>query len=197
MSGCEKQQPAMSETGIPSDRPCQDQGKVYSSTKRMSTKTFPVSQYASLLPKLAAVLEIVQNAEGILTPSTKQALFQAVRSSALHDSLSKIGPFLTFTQIQTNDFKSSMARAREFALALPGGELGIEEQDQIIEMLEKLRDRKQSVSLSPNVDSTFYSEAFFRQQLALFSSRAVTSVNGNNSKNVIPAEIDSVASTPL
>jgi hypothetical protein len=121
----------------------------------MSTETFPVSLYASLLLKLAAVLEITQNAEGILTPAAKQALLQAVRSSALHELLSKIDPFLTFTQ--TNDFKSSMARAKEIALALPGGELGIEEQDQIIEMLEKLRDRKQSVLLFPNVRSIFYS----------------------------------------
>jgi len=44
--------------------------------------------------------------------------------------------------LQTNNFKNAIAQAKEFATNLPGGELLIEEQDDIIQMLETLRDRK-------------------------------------------------------
>jgi hypothetical protein len=43
---------------------------------------------------------------------------------------------------QTNDFKNALNQAKEIAMALPGGELSIEEQDEIISMLENLRDQK-------------------------------------------------------
>lgn len=43
---------------------------------------------------------------------------------------------------QTNNFKSALAQAKEFAINLPGGELCIKEQDDVIYMLETLRDRK-------------------------------------------------------
>lgn len=38
-----------------------------------------------------------------------------------------------------------MNQAKELAIALPGGELVTEEQDEVIEMLMQLRDRKRYV----------------------------------------------------
>lgn len=43
---------------------------------------------------------------------------------------------------QTNDLKSTLAQAKDYATALPGGELNFQEQDKLILMLEKLRDHK-------------------------------------------------------
>ena len=43
---------------------------------------------------------------------------------------------------QTNDYKNAISQARELAFNLPGGELVIEEQEDVMEMLEELRDRK-------------------------------------------------------
>ena len=43
---------------------------------------------------------------------------------------------------QTNDFKFSLARTKELATRLPGGELTLDEQDEIIQMLEAVRDGK-------------------------------------------------------
>ena len=45
--------------------------------------------------------------------------------------------------LQVNEFNRNMAAAKEGANALPGGELLIEEQDEIIGMLERLKQRKQ------------------------------------------------------
>ena len=44
---------------------------------------------------------------------------------------------------KVNDFKQSLADARDGAGTLPGGELLIEEQEEIIGMLEGLKRRKQ------------------------------------------------------
>jgi hypothetical protein len=48
-----------------------------------------------------------------------------------------------YTQIQA--FREALNRARSLASALPGGELHIEEQDDIIAMLERLREKKRYV----------------------------------------------------
>ncbi|KAJ7618384.1 hypothetical protein FB45DRAFT_1063057 [Roridomyces roridus] len=98
--------------------------------------TLPVVLFSSLLGKLATVLEPTQRPEGTVTPQAKQALLQA-----------------------TNDFKNALAEAKERSARLPGGELRIEEQGDVIEMLTELRDRK-------------------RQQLAEFSKRAATTSVG-------------------
>ncbi|KAF8908216.1 hypothetical protein CPB84DRAFT_1744381 [Gymnopilus junonius] len=114
---------------------------------------FPVSLYEDLLPKLVAVLQLTQQNEGGMSnPQAKQRLLQA-----------------------TNNFKNAMAQAREFAANLPGGELRIEEQDDVIMMLEELKERK-------------------RAQLAEFAARKVTSTV---SAHDLKMEIDSVASTPV
>jgi len=75
------------------------------------------------------------------------------RREQLHRKLSKhsfklfvlctLSHSLAHTLLQTNDFKTAINQAKELAINLPGGELVIEEQDEVIEMLLKLRDRKQ------------------------------------------------------
>ena len=42
------------------------------------SETLPIALYASILPKLAAVLEIARGPEDIVTPQAKQALLHAV-----------------------------------------------------------------------------------------------------------------------
>jgi hypothetical protein len=49
--------------------------------------------------------------------------------------------------LQTNNFKNAITQAKDFAINLPGGELLTEEQDDIIQMLETLRDRKRCASI--------------------------------------------------
>ncbi|EGO19487.1 hypothetical protein SERLADRAFT_442964 [Serpula lacrymans var. lacrymans S7.9] len=89
--------------------------------------------------------------EGTATPQAKQALLHA-----------------------TNDFKSTLNQAKELANVLPGGEMLVDEQDDVIEVLERIREHK-------------------RQQLVEFASRALTSpAQGVSAK----MEIDSTASTP-
>ncbi|KAF9475508.1 hypothetical protein BDN70DRAFT_883618 [Pholiota conissans] len=115
----------------------------------MAANVFPISIYEELLPRLVAVLELIQQSPGVSTPESKQKLLQA-----------------------TNNFKNALAQAKEFAINLPGGELCIREQDDMIHMLETLRDRK-------------------RAQLAEFAARKIVSVSAD-----VKMEVDSVASTP-
>ncbi|KAF8174722.1 hypothetical protein BJ912DRAFT_1147312 [Pholiota molesta] len=79
----------------------------------MATNVFPISYYEELLPKLVAVLELIQQSPGSQRPNRNR-----------------------------NCFKPALAQAKEFANNLPGGELCIKEQDDVIYMLETLRDRK-------------------------------------------------------
>jgi len=43
---------------------------------------------------------------------------------------------------QTNDFKHTLAQARDYTRTLPGGDLLVEEQESIIAMLEMLKQHK-------------------------------------------------------
>ncbi|EPS99624.1 hypothetical protein FOMPIDRAFT_1123958, partial [Fomitopsis schrenkii] len=107
--------------------------------------------YESLLPKLVTVLEVTQQATyGAPTQQVKQALVQA-----------------------TNDLRDSLKEAKEAASSLPGGELSVEEQDEVIAMLERLKARKKC--------------------LAKFSSD-VEAISTATSQ--LKMEIDSTASTP-
>ncbi|KJA13621.1 hypothetical protein HYPSUDRAFT_151399 [Hypholoma sublateritium FD-334 SS-4] len=115
----------------------------------MAANVFPVSYYEELLPKLVAVLELTQQPAGTSTPESKQRLLQAA-----------------------NNFKNALAQAKDVSGNLPGGELRIEEQDDLIYMLETLRDRK-------------------RAQLAEFSAKKIISRSVD-----ITMEVDSLASTP-
>ncbi|KAG2069881.1 hypothetical protein BDR04DRAFT_1077590 [Suillus decipiens] len=82
--------------------------------------SLPTALFDGLLPKLAAVLELTQKAEGTTTPVAKQALLHA-----------------------TNDFKYALAQAKDYASTLAGGDLLVEEQDSIVAMLEMLKQHKQ------------------------------------------------------
>jgi hypothetical protein len=75
--------------------------------------------YESLLPKLAHILQLTRHSEGVTTPEAKQALLHA-----------------------TNDFKNTLSQAKDLAANLPGGELTLSEQDEVIRMLEAVRDQK-------------------------------------------------------
>ncbi|KAG7450867.1 uncharacterized protein BT62DRAFT_541202 [Guyanagaster necrorhizus] len=83
-----------------------------------SSSVLPMSLYEGLLAKLVKILELTQKPEGTATPQAKQALLHA----------------------------SSIAQAKDLAAELAGGELRIDEQDEVIEMLTQLRDRKRTGS---------------------------------------------------
>ncbi|KAJ7499634.1 hypothetical protein FB451DRAFT_1385322 [Mycena latifolia] len=119
----------------------------------MTAPPLPAVLFESLLLKLAAVLELTQRPEGTVTPQAKQAVLHA-----------------------TNEFKSALAQAKELSAGLPGGELLLEDQAEVIEMLTELRDRK-------------------RQQLAEFSARAVAAASAAGAGERM--EVDSMASTPF
>ncbi|KAJ7130779.1 hypothetical protein C8R43DRAFT_1024976 [Mycena crocata] len=118
----------------------------------MATNPLPAALFESLLVKLAAVLELTQKPEGTVTPQAKQAVLQA-----------------------TNEFKNALAQAKDLSTNLPGGELLIADQVEVIEMLTELRDRK-------------------RQQLAEFSARVLAAASASAEHRM---EIDSMASTPF
>jgi len=123
------------------------------SSPLMSSHSFPDPIFESLLEKLVYTLEVAQRPDSTLNPQARQTLFQA-----------------------TSEFKDSLAKAKDLANSLPGGELLIEEQNDVITMLEELRDLK-------------------RSQLAQFSSTAL-SASSANVENSIKMEIDSTASSP-
>ncbi|TRM62439.1 hypothetical protein BD626DRAFT_548763 [Schizophyllum amplum] len=88
--------------------------------------------------------------------------------ASLHEGLM---PKLADAILQaTNDFKRTLAQAREFAMTLPGGELVVEDQDQVLQMLTRLRDKK-------------------KEQLTQFSAQALP-------KRRMSMDMDSAASTP-
>ncbi|KAJ6544144.1 hypothetical protein B0H19DRAFT_1169743 [Mycena capillaripes] len=119
----------------------------------MTTNPLPAALFESLLLKLVAVLELTQRPEGTVTPQAKQAVLHA-----------------------TNEFKNALNQAKELAAHLPGGELLIEDQTDVIEMLTELRDRK-------------------RQQLAEFATRTLAATSSSAADHRM--EIDSMASTPF
>ncbi|KAI9510642.1 hypothetical protein F5148DRAFT_1178056 [Russula earlei] len=81
----------------------------------------PSSAFESLLPRLLTILQVTQRPEGTSNVRNKQDLLQAIQA-----------------------FRESLNHSRSLASALPGGELLIEEQDEIIAMLERLREKKRS-----------------------------------------------------
>ncbi|KAJ7663046.1 hypothetical protein B0H17DRAFT_1092990 [Mycena rosella] len=121
----------------------------------MTAPPLPAALFESLLLKLVAVLELTQRPEGTVTPQAKQAVLQA-----------------------TNDFKSTLTHAKELAAGLPGGELLLADQLEVIAMLTVLRDRK-------------------RQQLAEFSARALAASAASAAGGHHRMEVDSMASTPF
>ncbi|XP_006454921.1 hypothetical protein AGABI2DRAFT_114691 [Agaricus bisporus var. bisporus H97] len=118
----------------------------------MAQNPLPVALYQNLLSKLVAVLQLTRQPEGTTTPAAKQALLQA-----------------------TNEFKNALAQAKDLVTNLPGGELLINDQDEVIGMLETLRDRK-------------------RTQLERFSKQPLEASTAELASEKM--EIDSMASTP-
>ncbi|KAK7019640.1 hypothetical protein VNI00_018025 [Paramarasmius palmivorus] len=137
----------------------------------MSTNTLPTALFQNLLSKLVTILELTQNPEGIATPQGKQAILQA-----------------------TNDFKASLMQAKELAGGLPGGDLLIEDQDDVIDMLMTLRDRKRCVGLFIGLEVGLTK---CREQLVDFSNRATLVATASTDTTDMKMEIDSMASTPL
>ncbi|KAH7884042.1 hypothetical protein F5I97DRAFT_1641719 [Phlebopus sp. FC_14] len=116
--------------------------------------TLPASLFGSIIPKLVSVLEHTQRSDGAVSPQAKQALLQA-----------------------TNEFKNTLAQARGYAGSLRGGELNSQEQDELIVMLEKLKDHK-------------------RQELLQFAQRVEYLSSVSTQDAVAKIEVDSTASTP-
>jgi uncharacterized protein YeaC (DUF1315 family) len=106
------------------------------------SNALPIELYESLLAKLVNVLELTQKPEGVVTPQSKQAVLQAVRLVVLVHLVNN-----SLKSTQTNDYKNSIARAKEIATNLPGGQFLMEDQDEVIRMLNVLRDRKRYVHL--------------------------------------------------
>jgi hypothetical protein len=48
----------------------------------------------------------------------------------------------SWTYLQTNEFKEIMTKAKAQATTLPGGDMSVLNQDEVIHMLERLRDYK-------------------------------------------------------
>ena len=111
----------------------------------MTSNAIPIDLYESLLLKLVSVLELTLKPEGTLTPQAKQNLLAAVSGANVIILLGLTIPNTWFKYPQTNDFKAAMRQAKDLAMSLPGGELLISEQDEIIAMLETLKDRKKFV----------------------------------------------------
>lgn len=84
-----------------------------------ASETLPPSVFESLLPKLLTILQVTQRPEGTSNVQNKQDLLQAIQA-----------------------FREALNDARSIASALPGGEMLIEEQEEVIAMLERLRAKK-------------------------------------------------------
>lgn len=122
----------------------------------MASDTLPSSAFQSLLPKLLSILQVTQRPEGTSNARNKQDLLQAVSRNHLSSSVPLLLPlyatirrqtnlFIMHTHIQIQVFREALNHARSLATALPGGELLVEEQDEIIAMLERLREKKRCV----------------------------------------------------
>jgi len=118
----------------------------------MAEQSFPDPVFESILEKLVRTIEITQRSESTLNSQARQALFQS-----------------------TTEVKEGLAKAKRLANSLPGGELLIEEQNEVIDMLEKLRDLKQA-------------------QIGSFSTRALSTTMAIDESTKM--EIDSTASSP-
>ncbi|KAI0286616.1 OPT oligopeptide transporter protein-domain-containing protein [Russula aff. rugulosa BPL654] len=84
-----------------------------------ASEMLPSSVFESLLPKLLTILQVTQRPEGTSNVRNKQDLLQAIQA-----------------------FRETLNDARSIANALPGGEMLIEEQEEVIAMLERLRAKK-------------------------------------------------------
>jgi len=131
----------------------------------MASETLPSSAFESLLPKLLAILQVTQRPEGTSNVRNKQDLLQAIQA-----------------------FREALNHARSLASALPGGDLHIEEQDEVIAMLVRLREKKR-LQLREFSDKVIDTKA---------AGYAVPQYAGgsNAARTNAQMEVDSNASTP-
>ena len=110
-----------------------------------ASETLPSSVFESLLPKLLKIFQVTQRPEGTSNVRNKQDLLQAVSRSCIDcaQRINTLSDTPARTQIQT--FREALNDARSIANALPGGEMLIEEQEEVIAMLERLRAKKRYV----------------------------------------------------
>ncbi|KAF7313633.1 Mediator of RNA polymerase II transcription subunit 9 [Mycena chlorophos] len=94
----------------------------------MDDNPLPVALFDGLLLKLITVLDLIQGPEGTVTPQARQAVLNA-----------------------TNDFKSTLSKAKDLAVNLPGGDLRLEEQVEVIELLTELRDHASWLNSLPGL----------------------------------------------
>jgi len=120
------------------------------------SKDLPISSFDILLQKLVVVLEL-SSSGGELTPQGRQALLQA-----------------------TNDLKDALNQAKSLINALPGGELCLDEQDEVIDMLEHLKGAKKAQL----------------EQLSQYVPSGSASDSPATDAKDVTMEIDSTASTP-
>ena len=93
---------------------------------------------------------------------------------------------------QTKEFKDTLKEAHDYATTLPGGELSVEEQEEVIQMLEQLKERKKCVFHFLTRSPT-HAGGTYRRQLAEFAEK----VGGISSSQAnLKMEVDSTASTP-
>lgn len=95
--------------------------------------------------------------------------------------------------MQTNDFRNALAQAKDLVANLPGGELLIDDQDEVIRMLETLRDRKKCVRLA-DVLTLYLLTQSTRAQLERFSRQPLQASATSTAEEKM--EVDSMASTP-
>jgi hypothetical protein len=133
----------------------------------MASETLPESAFESLLPKLLAILQVTQRPEGTSNVRNKQDLLQAVSRARIAPSVKH-----TRTRTQIQAFREALNHARSLASALPGGELHIEEQDEVIAMLVRLREKKRCVvPLPPRAYPSIYILFFADYSCATFRTR--------------------------
>ena len=99
---------------------------------------------------------------------------------------------------QTNDLKDALSQAKSLINALPGGELCLDEQDEVINMLERLKQAKKSAIVfrsSVHQDLTHFDRAQLDQLSQYVPPPSVSDGSQTDAKDT-PMEIDSTASTP-
>ena len=107
----------------------------------MSAAPIPTALYEGILGKVVEILDLIHKGDGASTHQSKQAIRNAVREpfprlQAPESYLSKS------ISLQANDLKESLNEAKGIASDLPGGEMCIEDQDEVLDMLSRARNRK-------------------------------------------------------
>ena len=114
--------------------------------------SLPTDAFEDLLPALVDLVAAIHCEDEPLNVH-KQSVAQAVR---VYETLSSHGVLSVVFVSQTNVFKQRMAAAKDIVDTLPGGEMSLSDQDEVIAMLKALRDQKRSVHDFPAVYILFH-----------------------------------------